>query len=250
VKLASIVLARIIALVELDELNLKGKVRLADAVPLLVQQFDFATYPKGAEDLDLEKGVTFRSGKAGDIVVDVLTLYTQAIVVESLSSTDDSQKALKAILGWAKSELGLTYEEKMIRRTAFVSQVVFYSDVPLLNAISPSLNSLAKKTSEFLGGIFDDGLTFEVAKIAIGHDPSARKTSIASFTLEHRVNTKFSDGKFFSEAPLPTKLHIKLLEELEADLSEAQHESGKEAIRRSSKASHANRPRQAAGHKD
>jgi hypothetical protein len=46
----------------------------------------------------------------------------------------------------------------------------------------------------------------------------ARKNGIASLIIEHRVNTPFEENKYFSEAPLPTKLHIKFLEEFEADV--------------------------------
>ena len=54
----------------------------------------------------------------------------------------------------------------------------------------------------------------------IGHDPLTRKNSIAGISIEHRANVKFSDNKFFSEAPLPTDLHIKFLQELEKDVME------------------------------
>ena len=48
-----------------------------------------------------------------------------------------------------------------------------------------------------------------------------RKNGIASFFIQHRVNTRFEQNRFFSEAPLPTHLHIQYLEEFEADVLES-----------------------------
>jgi len=63
--------------------------------------------------------------------------------------------------------------------------------------------------------------TREPAYFRISHDPTARKYGIASLSIEHRVNSLFAENKYFSEAPLPTDLHIKFLEEFEVDVLES-----------------------------
>jgi hypothetical protein len=40
---------------------------------------------------------------------------------------------------------------------------------------------------------------------------------IAAFTIQRRGQTPFEENKYFSEAPLPTDIHINLLEQFEAD---------------------------------
>jgi hypothetical protein len=46
-----------------------------------------------------------------------------------------------------------------------------------------------------------------------------RKYGIASFSITRRAEARFSENKYFSEAPLPTDLHLKLLEQFEAESS-------------------------------
>jgi len=82
------------------------------------------------------------------------------------------------------------------------------------------LQKLAQKTSNETEKFFS-GLKYEPMSIAIGHDPNVRKHGIAGLTIQHRVNTLFSENKYFSEAPLPTDLHIKFLQEFETDVLES-----------------------------
>lgn len=220
-KLASIVTARAVALIDVDEFNTKGAIRLSDVVPIIARQFDFLIFPSKVEDFDLEKGLAFGSGKVGDKVVDVLKIFNTSITIECLSSTDDAKAALEEILSWCREELGLTYSDGMIKRWGYVSMITFFSDFPLLNAISSPLLNLAKKTEKAVDQFFGEGLKYEVAKVYVGHDPLMRKNGIAGITIEHRVNVQFGDNKFFSEAPVPTALHIRFLEEFEAEVLKA-----------------------------
>jgi hypothetical protein len=220
-KLASIVTARAVALIDIDEFNLKGAIRLSDVVPILARQFDFLTFPSKVEDFNLEKGIAFGSGKVGDKVVDVLKIFPNSITIECLSSTDDAKAALEEILSWGREELGLTYRDGMISRWGYISQITFRSDFPLLNLISEPLLNLARKTGKAVDSFFGEGLEYEVARVNVGHDPLMRLNGIAGITIEHRANVKFADNKFFSEAPLPTNLHVKFLEEFEAEVLKA-----------------------------
>ncbi|MBB5340585.1 hypothetical protein [Tunturiibacter gelidoferens] len=220
-KLASILTARAVALIDIDEFNIKGAIRFADLVPVIARQFNFLIVPSKVEDFDLEKGVFFGSGKVGEKVIDVLKIFPHSITIECLSSTDDSKAALEEILSWGREELGLSYTDGMIQRWGYISQITFYCDFPLLNAISAPLLNLARKTGKAVDSIFEEGIEYEVAKVNVGHDPLMRKNGIAGITIEHRANVQFGDNKFFSEAPLPTSLHIKFLEEFEAEVMRA-----------------------------
>jgi hypothetical protein len=219
-RIAAIIKARAVALLDIDELNLNGTVRFADIVAPLVQKYGFLTYPTKPEEFDTEKGIKFSSGRSGDKVVELLSVYTGLITLETLSSTADSREVLEEVLRWGRDNLGLTYKDGMIRRWGYISQLVFYSDIPLLSLLSKPLQNLSRKTGEFVDSLFEEGLIYDVTRVNIGHDPLARKNGIAGITLEHRANVKFGDNKFFSEAPLPTDVHIKFLQELEEEVIE------------------------------
>ncbi len=219
-RLASVPRARAIAFIEIDELNMGGKVRLADCVGPIVERYQFAAFPQKLEDFDLEKGVTFGSGKAGNLVIDSLVIYTGAMYLDTLSSTADSSRILLEMLEWGYEALGLSYTEGMVKKWGYISQLVFYTDFPLLCSLSSPVQKLAQKTSGITEELFG-GLKYEPMSITIGHDPMARKHGIAGLMIQHRVNTQFSENKYFSEAPLPTDLHIKFLQEFEIDVSDS-----------------------------
>lgn len=217
-RLGAITKARALTIIELDELNLGGKIRFLDCVTPLVERYNFAVFPQKPEDFDFEnKGVRFESGKAGDLFIDSLTIYSGALYVDTLSSTSDSRNVLLEMLEWARATFGISYSPEMLRKWAYINDLVFYTDFPLLAEFSQPLQNLARKTSAVTEELFN-GLHYESMAIKIGHDPTVRKNSVASLTIEHRVNAAFEENKYFSEAPLPTDIHIKVLEEFEADV--------------------------------
>ena len=52
----------------------------------------------------------------------------------------------------------------------------------------------------------------------IGHDPLIIKWGRSPFSIQRRLDVPFSENKYFSEAPLPTDVHIELLRNFEADV--------------------------------
>lgn len=220
-QVTAILKARAVALIDIDELNFLGRLRFADIVPALVKEYGFLAFPTKMEDFNSENGIKFMSGKSGEKVIDSLAVYTGLITLETLSSTSDSREILEGILKWGSKELGLTYKDGMIRHWGYISQISFYTDFPLLSSLSMPLQNLARKTGECVSDFFGEELAYEVARVNVGHDPNARKNAIAGLLIEHRANVQFGENKFFSEAPLPTDLHIKFLKELEADVLES-----------------------------
>jgi hypothetical protein len=205
-------------MIEVDELNRGGKVRLADCVAPLVERYNFLNFPKEPKDFDLsDKGVRFEEGKAKGLTIEALVIYDGALLVDTLSSTEDSKEILMEMLNWGRDTLGLTYAPDMLKKWGYISQVIFYSEVPLLCQMSSPIQNLAAKTSAVTESLWS-GLKYEPTNISIGHDPSVRKHQIASLFIQHRINSRFDENKYFSEAPLPTHLHVQFLEEFEADV--------------------------------
>lgn len=220
-EVTAILKARAVALVYVDELNLSGKLRFYDIVSPLVEKYAFLTYPNKPEDFDSEKGIKFGSGKSGDKVIDLLSFYTGLISLETLSSTTHSRALLEEMFAWGREKLGLTYKVGTVRHWAYISQISFNCDFPLLSSLSKPLQNLGRKTGEAVSGYFEETLPYEVSKVNVGHDPLARKSAIAGISIDHRIDVPFGENRFFSEAPLPTELHIKFLQELEEDVLES-----------------------------
>lgn len=190
---------------------------MSDCVQPLVGYFDFQQFPTKPEDFDLDKGVKFESGKSGGLFVQTLTIYGGAIALDTLANTNESKRILLEMLEWGREALGLSFNSNMIRRFGHISHITFKSDIPLLALHSSPAQKLAAKTTAVTEETFG-GLKYQTSQLWIGHDPMERKYGIASLVLVHRGNTLFDENVFWSEAPLPTDLHVQFLQEFEDDV--------------------------------
>jgi hypothetical protein len=217
VKLSAIIQARVLAFVEMYDLDPKGRVFPPEMLQQISKYGNFAKAPQVAE-LDEQKGIEFQMGKIGDTVVDALKLYNTLLVLETHSNTTSSKLALENLLEWGKQQLGLRYEPGMIRHWAYVSILTFYSESNILALANNPAAKLATKVTGAVSEIWKQPLTFEARAMSISHDPMLLKNGIASFLISPRGDTPYTENKFYSEAPLPTDMHIKFLEEFEADV--------------------------------
>lgn len=218
-RLSAIVLARVLAFIEPADLLPRGGIHPPDFVEEIVKRFDFQKFPQTFEEYDLIKGMEFLLGRSGKKVITKFVIYSNILIVETRSSTDDCKQLIDEFIAWGKEKFGLVYEPGMIRRYGYVSDLSFYSDAPILTS-NPLLNRIAQRTSEALTGIWNETVHYEAMDFRIGHDPLSRKWQIAPFQITRRAETEFSKNKYFSEAPLPTDLHIELLKEYEAGIIE------------------------------
>ena len=217
-ELAAVLSASAMAWVESNDLNPRGKVFYPDLVKAIVARYNFQKFPEKLEDFDESKGVTFTSGRLGDSVIEQVAIYTYGIVLNTRVSTQESKRLLEEALQWGSTELGLVYKPSMIRRWQYSSQVTFYSKVPL-TGVHSALQRLADGVTKGVTEATGENLKYELTSLVIGYDQLARKHALGGFSIQRRDNTPFSDNKYFSDAPLPTDVHIKLLEQFEADLS-------------------------------
>ncbi len=216
------------AFIEIAELDTKGGVFFPDLIKEIIQRYKFQKFPQAPDEVDGKKGFEFQIGIIGGKVVDALKIYDTIIVVETHSHTDDSKQIIEELLDWGKQKFGMSYTPEMIRHWAYVNNIMFYSDIPLLGKPDSPIAKLSSKTGNAVSKIWDETINYHPTAFAVGHDPATRKNAIAHFTLTRRAEAPFSENKYFSESPLPTDLHIKFLEELEADVI-AQHQENRTA---------------------
>jgi hypothetical protein len=217
-ELAAVLQARTLALMEVAELDRRGRLFMPDLINEIAQRYKFQKAPKTAEEMNEKKGVELNIGRHGDIVIDAFKIFDTMLVAETHSSTADSRRVIEDMLAYGKEKLGLTYEPTMIARWAYVSDLTFRSDLPILATNDP-FSTLAHRVSEEVSTVWNEPITYEPTIITAGHDPTTRKNLIAPFTIQRRANDlPFSQNKYFSEAPLPTQVHWRLLEEFEQDV--------------------------------
>lgn len=217
-EITSVTQARFVSVVDVLEFDPKGRVHYPELFSKLAKRFDFRKFPQKPEEADLAKGALFESGKWDHGSVDKLTIFRDGFVVDTRASTDESEAFLNECLTWAASEFGILFNPDMLKRKAYVNQFVFHSDAPLLTEISSPLTLLSKRVAAAVQSRAGQNLNFQPTQVWIHYDLLLRKTPIAAFTIQRRLDVPYSENKYFSEAPLRTQEHEELLEAYEADV--------------------------------
>jgi hypothetical protein len=216
-RLTAIVMARALAFVEVQELNPKGKAFFPDIAAALVKRFNFKVFPTKPEEFNEQTGIEFTKGQFSEGTIDRVQIFTHGILLDTRISTDASAQLLNDMLLWAKGEFVLDYDERMIKRRASVSQVVFESDLKL-NRLNPVLQKLGSAITSRLSASMGQPVNYETTGVLLNLDQSTSKLTPGAFTIERRAEVPFVDNKYFSSAPLSTADHLTLLEEFEKAL--------------------------------
>jgi hypothetical protein len=216
-ELSAILLARSIALVDINDLNPRGTLFFPSLVPLLVERFQFQNFPREAKDFNDSKGVVFGEGYFDGQQINDLTIYSDGLKIETRSSTTNGRLIIVDTLNWLAKTVGLTFREDMISRWAYVSQLTFHSDVDLV-----FLNSAQDQLSARVSAAVEDRIgverKFVPAFFALDFDKIDGDVPMSPFTIERRAKSSFDSGKFFSASPLETDEHISCLLEFEKNM--------------------------------
>lgn len=213
-QLSSVLLARAFLFLESNDLNPHGEVFFPDVIRALVERYRFQKVPQQLGDLDENKGVEFLLGFSENTTIDKAVLYAKGISLDTRATTQQSEAILEEILTWASEKFGLHYRREMVLRRGYVSNLAFYTDVPILST-NPILDDFAQRVGNIVSGNLKLDCIYEPSTVMISMDPESQRIPAAPFSIERRVGTAFSENKYFSAAPLHTDVHIKLLEEYE-----------------------------------
>ena len=204
--------ARAIWLVDARDLNPRG----LDILPALTgirDRYRFQSYPRTIEDADESsaKGIAFAAGKLvfeeKSYALVKATMFSDGLVVETALSTDLSEAFLADVLEFLSSKYGLTYNPDMIHRRMYISELIVHSRKDLGRLFAPLAKTI-EKLNLLTGKEFHPhgfGLSEDLGKLR----PTA-------FRFEREADKLFSQGRYFSSAPLKTSQHIELLEEMES----------------------------------
>ena len=214
---SAVILARVIRFVELADLLSGVKTSVSELVQKTAERYAFEKFPKSFEDLDVKgKGIEFFEGNSEFGPIQKLGIFNTGLVVDTRLDTDTSHHILDDITRWGEKDLGINSVPQS-KRLAFVSDVTFFSDAPLIQT-HPAITSLSSTVGKLISDIWGDPIVYSPMSLSIGHDPLTRKDQIAPFRIERRSEHKFSENKYFSEAPLPTGAHWILLDQFEKDI--------------------------------
>lgn len=219
-KLLSVKQARAIWLINLIDLNPRGRNLLA-LIPGIIAKYKFQVFPIKPEDLDLTKGVKFFGGvfqKNSQAEMNVnLTVYLDGLLADTQSSTEDSDLFLDELLTSVINELGLVPYKEVLRTKSYVSELLVRTDKSL-NALNPKLENFAKRLTSLIAGHSHHPIAFETYGISFWTDPIITLPP-GPFRFERVGEIPFAENRYYSAAPLQTDTHLELLMEFEKILS-------------------------------
>jgi len=228
-KIKNVKLARSIWLFDLQDLNPSGKDIAEDLFEWIKDSYNFSvapdlqtlvaaarTNPAVAGNQPLSTGAVFERGHfqaREEVFIEIskLTLYSDGIVIDTPSSTKDGDQFARDLLQSAAGEFSLAYDEETVRKRIYLSELVVRSEISL-DRINPRLAAFAKRISEAFPD--DTKPQFQLAGLQYWSEPNDVGTH-KIFTLERQAGKTFVERRYYSQAPLPTNDHFRLLEELE-----------------------------------
>jgi hypothetical protein len=214
-ELRNIQRARSIWLLDLNDLNPRGKAVGPDLIEWLKDAYQFSKVPKDPNDLDETKALFFGGGQfqvREEIFIGVeLRIYNDGLVADTRESTESSDLFLSDVFESAAKEFSLAYKPEMIRKKMYLSELIV-STGKSLAVLNPKLNQFAEKVTKAAG----DKLPVELAGVSLW---SETNPNLLHFRFERKWGADFSENRYYSRAPLPTAKHLELLNDLEGILS-------------------------------
>ncbi|MGA2366435.1 MAG: hypothetical protein ABSG12_13200 [Steroidobacteraceae bacterium] len=150
------------------------------------------------------------AGPLGSPIAVNLTIHEDGFVAETRSSTDDADSFLHDVLTYVEKEFSLpSYLEVGVKKI-YASEIYFH----LPKALSIFNTKFSKVAETISLGNSGDLKPTEPVALIFGTDPARGRQSL--LRIEREVNIPFSEGRYYSFAPLKTKEHLQLLEAFEA----------------------------------
>jgi hypothetical protein len=208
-------LARSLWVFDLNLLNPQG-LSLQPVIDKLTDKYKFGKAPKSPVDYDNQKALSFKSGtfidSKGTPVSITFTIYTDGFVADTTASTDASTEFLVEMRETIAGEFGLKLPTKI--RKAFVSQIDVECDRPLIQ-LNPGLQELAEFINKNVKTIDEEPRVYECAALNFWTEDTGKVSAPSPFKFERKITAPFSANHYFSQAPLETQQHLKLLDMLQ-----------------------------------
>ncbi len=192
----------------------KGQLYLPNLVAGLVKRYKFLGAPQSFKDFETDQ-VEFKHGIFQGSAIETLQIYNDGVAVKSNSDTDVIDAFIADLLDWTTKKLGISvFSSRSINRI-YDSQLIVEAAQELLKSLSAQAR-LGSRVREMV--LENTGLDTEYHWAGFVLAPDQIKLSSiepSSFRFERWFSSEFELNQYFSAAPLRTKQHIDILENLE-----------------------------------
>lgn len=219
-KLLYVQLAKVIWLFDTRLINPRGLV-VKDFFAAIKDRYDFANAPLHEFDRSDKGSLRFEGGSMHDAderaaLSVTFNIYNDGIVAQTSSNTDHTTAFLQDLREFA-IEWGFSIPSPSSINKGFVSLVIVETEFPLLS-INPKLMPIIEFIQSKMSSLDGKPREFDLTGIEFSSEDRTKNHAPAGFTFERRLEQPFSANRYYSEAPLQTKDHLKLLDMLEGIL--------------------------------
>jgi hypothetical protein len=213
-EVTQVLLARVLQMVK----PIGAGVYLPEIARKLKAKYEFVAAPKDEELIssDPSKGAEFKHGRmsVGDrsIIIQQLTVFNDGVVVDTTTSTDDSDQFLTDLIRWAREMIP---GAEPIGPRFYISNLEVRMEFPL-EKYAPTFSPIGDKIGAMLNAYGIEAPRYEVSEVTLLFDQIGRPApQPISFNLDRRANVPYDRNVWFAQAPLKTADHINLLLDLE-----------------------------------
>lgn len=221
-KLLSVVGGRVGIYVPLSDIAPLSGLYLPDVAGAITERYAFAQTPKFDPDSLAKLGVAFGMGKFSasgeERNIRTLNLYNDGIIADCYS-TEEAVLFVQDLLKWAGEKFELRISAMPDGRPLhLVSALVVEFPESVATAFSKfaAVLELARQTFHATYGVERD---VAVTTFNFNIDPSTVSGPVAQspgFAIERELNQPYSLNRFWSQAPVHTQDHIRILERFES----------------------------------
>jgi hypothetical protein len=217
-KIIAFELGQVLYLISTDEVRPLSGVYPPDLVRQIVERYLFMVFPTDLIEAS-KSGFKFAMGTFtnGDktIPIQKFEAYSDGIVVATCH-TDDSIALLNDVVPWLISEFG--YRTPMTVKLRYTSNVIVDFEKSLERLITP-FSLMSKEYARYLKEYAAIDAEIDVVRIGLGADPVGFPPFVnTNFLLDRRVDTPYTQNRYFCSAPLPTQAHVDFLQSMESQL--------------------------------
>ena len=190
--------------------------RTANAV---IDRYKFQVRPT-TEELVSDK-VTFGHGEFGGVSIGALEVYSDGIIVRNRSTTDIIDAFIEDLLSFLQAETDFAYIESHNIDKTYMSELFVEVSPKVLKVLEVFRNPINEISVELSkSGNRSYPMMQPAGFVFSGADTAEDANKFLPFRLERRFGTDFDKNIFISSAPVPTSVHLSVLENIERSIAE------------------------------
>jgi hypothetical protein len=207
----------------MDEVRPLTGAYMPDIFRGVAERYQFTGVPSDIADA-IQNGAKFAHGrllvKGQTVAVTDIGIFNDGLIVGAMT-TDLADIILDDFLSWITSMYHLR-ERIILKPRTYTSNLVVEFD-KLQNGAITRLENISRKLARALSESRGWNCDIDVQRVAVQTDPldllpHMMPLTSTQFAIERRGGVPYSEGRFWSTAPLRTSEHLTLLESIEEDL--------------------------------